>query len=91
METYKRRAKTIILENKDYTKMKDKIRKIHFNKNDLDILQRMAKGYTDKEIADELCLAQVTIRNYINKMMHLSMTVNRAHLVYWALREKYIK
>lgn len=71
--------------------MKDKKRVIHFNKNDLEILERMARGYTDKEIAEEVKLAQVTVRNYINKMMHLSMTVNRAHLVYWALKEKVIK
>lgn len=71
--------------------MKNKIRAIKFNKNDIDILERMARGYTDKEIAEDVNLAQVTVRNYINKMMHLSMTVNRAHLIYWALKEKYIK
>ena len=29
--------------------MKDKKRVIHFNKNDLEILERMARGYTDKD------------------------------------------
>lgn len=71
--------------------MKTKKRAIRFNNKDLEILQRMASGYTDKEIAEELNLAPVTIRNYINKMMHLSMTVNRTHLVYWSLKEKLIK
>jgi len=71
--------------------MKTKKRAIRFNNKDLEILQRMASGYTDKEIAEELNLAPVTIRNYINKMMNLSMTVNRTHLVYWSLKEKLIK
>ena len=71
--------------------MKTKKRAIRFNNKDLEILQRMASGYTDKEIAVESNLAPVTIRNYINRMMNLSMTVNRTHLVYWSLKEKLIK
>ena len=70
--------------------MKDKRRIIKFNPKKLEILQRMAKGFTEKEIAKEMGLSPITIRNYINEMMKLSLTVNRAHLVYWAFKEKYI-
>jgi len=45
------------------------------------IMSRIAKGYSDKEIADELCIAPGTIRNCLAAMKRKTGHKNRTHMI----------
>ena len=52
----------------------------------LTILRLAAKGYNNKQIADEVCRSEHTVRNHIDKLKHLIGVRWRPELVAWAWR-----
>lgn len=70
--------------------MKEKTR-TKLKKRDIQIINYVARGYQDKEIAEKTELSYSSIRRIINEINLITGTVNRAHLVFWAFKEKIIK
>jgi len=50
------------------------------------IMIRIAKGYSDKEIADELCIAVGTVRNCLAAMKRKTGHKNRTQMVIYSLK-----
>lgn len=71
--------------------MKEKKREIKFSQKELKIIEGLAKGLTDAEIAVELQLSKPTVSYYVDKLMRSTLTVNRPHLVYQSLKQGFIK
>lgn len=67
--------------------MKEKQREIKITQREKKVIEYIAKGYTDKEIALFLNLTYFVIRNIFNNLLIKTGTVNRAHLVSFAYRE----
>ena len=51
-----------------------------------DVLRLLASGYTDQEIADELCLTSVTVRTHINRSITKLGLKNRVQAALYAIR-----
>lgn len=49
------------------------------------VVRLVAHGYTPDQIADELCLATCTIRNYIQEARDIVGAQNATHLAAWYL------
>lgn len=69
--------------------MKEKIRK--YSEKDLKVINCIARGFTDAEIAKEITVASASVRGIVNKLLNRTGTVNRAHLVYEAYKTGLIK
>lgn len=54
---------------------------------ELEVLQLLAKGLSNKEIADKLVVAEVTIRTHISHLLSKLHLVNRVQAALYALRE----
>lgn len=57
------------------------------DERDLDILRLLAKGLTNQEIADQLHLAEKTIRNRLTQIFRKLHLENRSQAILYALRE----
>lgn len=68
-----------------------KFKKYYLSDKEKKIVELISQGATDNDIAEEINIAVGTVRYYINKLIQKSYTVNRAHLVYWAIKEKIIR
>ena len=53
---------------------------------EVDVLRLLASGYTDQEIADELCLTSVTVRTHINRSITKLGLKNRVQAALYAIR-----
>ncbi len=71
--------------------MKEKTRKTSITPKEKKIIELIALGYTDREIADLLKTTYSSIRNVFNNLLIKTGTVNRPHLVSWAYRENIMK
>lgn len=64
--------------------MKEKKRKI--SDRNLKILADLSRGYTDAEIAEKFGISKNRVRQIIDSFLYATGTVNRAHLVYEAVK-----
>lgn len=55
------------------------------------IIELIAGGFTDEDIAKEINLSYTTIRAYVSNLLSYSKTVNRPNLIYWAVTNGIIK
>ncbi|MCU4162831.1 response regulator transcription factor [Carboxylicivirga caseinilyticus] len=65
--------------------------KIELNEDDLILLTNICKGYSNKQLADELCVSIKTIEKNKSKLMRKTDTVNNAGLIVWAVKSKIVK
>lgn len=56
------------------------------SRREIEVLSLLAKGYTDKEIADFLIISEKTVRNHIRNIKHKLRAKNRTQLVLLALQ-----
>jgi NarL family two-component system response regulator LiaR len=52
-----------------------------------EVLLLLAKGYDNKEIADKLVIAEVTVRTHISRILSKLHLANRVQATLYALRE----
>ncbi len=71
--------------------VKEKTREIELTEREINILERISRGYNDKEIAEDLKISYPTVRSCLTILLAKTSTVNRIQLCCWALRNKYIK
>lgn len=71
--------------------MEEKKRKIKLNYIEKQILQYIASGFSDQEIAQKTHRTYYSIRSYVYSMEKKTGTVNRPHLVSWAYRSGILK
>ena len=55
---------------------------------ELDIIRLVAKGYNNKEIADELFLSEGTVRNYLSTILEKLQLRDRTRLAVYYLSGK---
>ena len=70
--------------------MKEKTRKINFTDREKKIIEMLAAGYSDNEIATFLKVSIHTIRSILAQLFRKTYAVNRTQLVAVALRIKLI-
>ncbi|WP_289054682.1 response regulator [Carboxylicivirga marina] len=58
--------------------------------NELSTLEMICKGYTNKEIADQMCLSIKTIEKYRNTLIKKTNSRNTAQLVMKAIKEELV-
>lgn len=68
--------------------MKEKTRKTTITPKEKKIIELIALGYTDREIAAHLNSTYSSIRSIFGNLLIKTGTVNRPHLVSWAYKEK---
>jgi NarL family two-component system response regulator LiaR len=56
------------------------------SEREIEVLGLLAKGYTDREIADQLCLTNVTIRSHISRVLAKLNLENRVQAALYGLR-----
>lgn len=66
--------------------MEEKKRKTTITSKEKKIIELIALGYNDREIADLLKTTYLSIRNTIGNLLIKTGTVNRPHLISWAYR-----
>ena len=81
MEKYKRCTNEFIL--KGNRRMKQKKEKA-LSQKEIKVIELIAGGFTDDEIAAELKLSYSTIRMYAMNLLNKTNSSNRANLIYWA-------
>ncbi len=59
----------------------------NFSKNELQIVQQVGLGRTNKEIAKKLFLSEGTVRNYISKILSCLELHDRTQLAIWAVQK----
>lgn len=57
-----------------------------FTKRDMDVIRLVAQGYDNKEIAEELFLAEGTVRNQISKVLDKLKLKDRTQLAVYAVK-----
>ncbi|XME04264.1 response regulator [Lachnospiraceae bacterium C1.1] len=58
------------------------------NENEWKIIEEVAKGKSNKEIAEDLCLSGGTVRNYLSGVLEKLELRDRTQLAIWALQRK---
>lgn len=58
----------------------------HLTQREVEIIQRVADGFTNKQIADALGLSALTVKSHLARVSHRLRAGDRAHLVLLALR-----
>lgn len=71
--------------------IKNKKRKETLSPRQIEIITFISKGYTDLETAEKLNLSKSTIFEGVKLALRNTNTVNRTHLVAWALRNGVIE
>jgi DNA-binding NarL/FixJ family response regulator len=64
---------------------RDFYRQPMLSERECEILQRIANGHTDREIANELSLAHQTVKNTLSSLFQRIGVSNRSHAVAWAI------
>jgi DNA-binding CsgD family transcriptional regulator len=70
--------------------IKEKVRKVELTKQEKDIIAYISYGYTDNEICEKIKVTNASLRSRLSHMFNRTGTINRQHLVAWALRNKII-
>lgn len=65
---------------------KSKVKWISLSERELQIVDRVAAGLTNQEIADQLDISKRTVDNHISNILTKTKTDNRVTLVRWALQ-----
>lgn len=60
--------------------------KLSFTQRELDVMRLVAGGYDNKEIADELCLAEGSVRNLVSKLLEKIELKDRTQLAVYAVK-----
>lgn len=60
-------------------------------KKEIKVIELIAGGFTDEEIATELKLSYSTIRMYAANLLNKTRCQNRANLIYWACNNGILK
>jgi len=55
---------------------------------ELEVLRAVARGLTSREIADELVIAESTVKSHVQSLMRKLNAANRAELVAEAMRRR---
>jgi two-component system, NarL family, response regulator LiaR len=56
------------------------------SEREIEVLQLLAKGYTDNEIAEQLCLTNVTVRSHVSRVLSKLNVKNRVEATLYGLR-----
>lgn len=59
---------------------------VDLTSRELDIIKLIAKGYDNKEISDELCLAEGTVRNQVSHLLEKTGLKDRTQLAVYAVK-----
>lgn len=59
---------------------------VEFSGREREILKLVAKGYDNKEIAEEICLAEGTVRNQISRLLEKLALKDRTQLAIYAVK-----
>lgn len=59
---------------------------VSFTTRELDVIKLVAMGYDNKEIADELCLAEGTVRNQVSHLLEKIGLKDRTQLAVYAVK-----
>jgi two-component system, NarL family, response regulator LiaR len=73
-----------ILSQKEGMEPDEKINNL--SEREIEVLQLLAKGYTDREIADQLCLTTVTVRSHISRVLSKLNLKNRVQATLYGIR-----
>lgn len=57
---------------------------------ELEVVTLICKGYSNKKIAAELCIAEGTVENHLTRIYLKTGTNSRLEVFIWALRNGYI-
>lgn len=87
MEKYKRRTNEFILRKRTMKQKKEKA----LSQKEIKVIELIAGGFTDDEIAAELNLSYSTIRMYAMNLLNKTNSTNRANLIYWAFTNGVLK
>ncbi len=60
---------------------------VEFSGREREILKLVAKGYDNKEIAEEICLAEGTVRNQISRLLEKLALKDRTQLAIYAVKQ----
>ncbi len=71
--------------------MEEKKRKNTYTKKEIEIMQLIASGFTDREIAGKIGYTFSYVRNIYARLLLKTGTVNKPHLVSWAYKEGILK
>ena len=66
------------------------MKKVKLTKTEIQILKLVAVGYENKEIANKLFLSSHSVKAYVALLLKKLNAVNRTHITYKALCQKYI-
>ena len=69
----------------------EKAQKEQPSEREIDILKAMARGYTSKEIAEQLFISENTVEAHRKRLFHKLGARNVANLIYKAIEQGYIK
>lgn len=64
--------------------MEGKKRKITYSNREIEIINLISKGFTNREIAVKIGNSYSYVCNTFNKLLIKTRTVNKPHLVSWA-------
>ncbi|HEX3043603.1 MAG TPA: LuxR C-terminal-related transcriptional regulator [Bacillota bacterium] len=59
---------------------------INFDKMDLEIIRYLAKGYINREIAENISFSEGTVKNRISRLLSLTGLKDRSQIVVFALK-----
>ena len=74
--------------DKQTERIEEKLAECGINEKELDIIRLVAKGYNNKEIADELFLSEGTVRNYLSTILEKLQLRDRTRLAVYYLSGK---
>lgn len=71
--------------------MEEKKRKTTITPKEKKVIEFIAAGYTDNEIAEDVKLSYSSVRNIFGNLLIKTGAVNRPHLVNWAYKNGVLK
>ncbi len=68
----------------------DRMKSATFSKRELEVLQLICKGYSNKEIGKKLFISPRTIERHKSKLFEKSNTSNVVNLILYAIKQKFV-
>lgn len=56
-------------------------------RREIEVLKLIAQGYTDKQIAEKLCIAEGTVYRHVHDILTKLGMTNRTEAALWAVRQ----
>ena len=69
----------------------DRVSRHQLSGRELEILQLIANGFKNREIADKLCISENTVRNHVNNLLEKLDSRDRTEAVTMALRQGLVR